>query len=531
MSEAKRILRFVLALALILGLAGPSILASAAQAQQRDFSRIDAYVTEQMDASRIPGVAIAVVERGHLVHSEGFGEAGDGRDVTPQTLFPIGSLTKSMTALAIMQLVEAGDVDLDQPVQTYLPWFQVADPEASSRITVRHLLNQVSGISRQAGIELVVEHSEADLEETVRSLRSTDLNRPVGASYEYSNANFAILSLVVQVIAGQPFSAYLEEHIFAPLGMESATTSLGEARDRGLTDVHRYWFGQPVATPLTELPGHEPAFVSVEDMAAYATMYLNHGILNGTRVLSADGINQLVTPATNEATRSLLGMEFSFRYGMGWFVGPFGAVDEAIWHLGELPSFNAWLVMVPQHDRAVIVLTNADSQLPWPGANAVMSRIPIGIVNLLAGETPPAGVSLARFYLIFDLAVLAVVAVQVGALLRLLRQPLTITVPSPGLKHHLTVAARLGPLLWEVGLGVAIVLGVPLITGMSWQGNFLSAPDLTLVLLLVAALWLVTAIARTIRIVQALRPAQPHSAELVRDMPHAIGTPATPRLQ
>ena len=89
-----------------------------------------------MAAWRIPGVAVAIFEGGPVTHLRGFGDAGGGAEVTPQTLFPIGSLTKSMTALAIMQLVEAGSVDLDAPVRDYLPWFTVADDDAAGRISI-----------------------------------------------------------------------------------------------------------------------------------------------------------------------------------------------------------------------------------------------------------------------------------------------------------------------------------------------------------------------------------------------------------
>ena len=105
-----------------------------------------------MDAQRIPGLALGIVQGDEIVHLRGFGEAdSSGRAVTPQTPFIIGSLSKSVTALAVMQLVEAGKVELDAPVQRYLPWFRVADEEASAEITVRHLLNHTSGLSTKTG--------------------------------------------------------------------------------------------------------------------------------------------------------------------------------------------------------------------------------------------------------------------------------------------------------------------------------------------------------------------------------------------
>jgi CubicO group peptidase (beta-lactamase class C family) len=109
---------------------------------------IDAFVETQRQRHGIQGLALAVVRGDEILHVQGYGTAGGGRTVVPETPFYLGSVPKSFTALAAMQLVEAGRLELDRPVQDYLPWFEVADPQASAQITVRHLLNQTSGLSR-----------------------------------------------------------------------------------------------------------------------------------------------------------------------------------------------------------------------------------------------------------------------------------------------------------------------------------------------------------------------------------------------
>ena len=145
----------VLAGALFASRPGASEAASAsagAPSTTPDYEAIDTFVEAEMDAQRIPGLALGIVEGNRIVHLRGFGHAdSSGRPVSPRTPFIIGSLSKSVTALAIMQLVEAGQVELDAPVQRYIPWFRVADEEASARITVRHLLNQTSGLSTKTG--------------------------------------------------------------------------------------------------------------------------------------------------------------------------------------------------------------------------------------------------------------------------------------------------------------------------------------------------------------------------------------------
>ena len=120
---------------------------SRSKSNNASFEAIDAYFEGQMRRLNIPGVTLAIIEGDQIVHRRGFGRARPGGEAPlPETPFFIGSLTKSITALAVMQLVEAGKVELDAPVQRYLPWFRVADPQASAQMTVRHLLNQTSGL-------------------------------------------------------------------------------------------------------------------------------------------------------------------------------------------------------------------------------------------------------------------------------------------------------------------------------------------------------------------------------------------------
>ena len=168
-----------------LTLALPAVLGAPATAADDapDFAAIDRYVQGEMDEQRIPGLALGIVHGANIVRLRGFGEADpSGRAVTPKTPFFIGSITKSFTALAVMQLSEAGKVDLDAPVQRYLPWWHVADAAASADITVRDLLYQVSGLSKGTGNKYATSGGigEDALEERVRSLASVELTAPTG---------------------------------------------------------------------------------------------------------------------------------------------------------------------------------------------------------------------------------------------------------------------------------------------------------------------------------------------------------------
>src|SRR4051812_7237077 len=205
---------------------------SGAATTEGGFAAVDRFVEGEMGAQRIPGLALGIVRDGRIVHQRGFGEAdSSGHAVSPQTPFIIGSLSKSFTAMAIMQLVEARRVDLDAPVQRYLPWFRVADEQASKQITVRHLLNQTSGLSTKTGRSYQGSGDTSDyaLERAVRKLRSVQLTTAVGKTFQYSTINYAVLGLIVQQVTGQTYEHYMQQHIFNPLAMRQSFTSETDA--------------------------------------------------------------------------------------------------------------------------------------------------------------------------------------------------------------------------------------------------------------------------------------------------------------
>lgn len=185
-----------------------------------EFAAIERFVQHEMAVQRIPGLALGIVEHGRTTYVRGFGEADDsGRSVTPQTPFVIGSLSKSFTALAVMQLVQEGKLELDAPVRRYLPWFRVADERASGQITVRHLLNQTGGLSTKTGRSFQGNGDPSDdaLQTAVRKLSSAELTAPVGQKHQYSTINYSVLGLIVQTVTGRSYESYVQSNILDPL--------------------------------------------------------------------------------------------------------------------------------------------------------------------------------------------------------------------------------------------------------------------------------------------------------------------------
>jgi CubicO group peptidase (beta-lactamase class C family) len=264
------------------------------------YEALEAYLEAQMRRLRIPGASLVVIEGDRIVHSRGFGKARPGGEVpSPRTPFALGSTTKSVTALAVMQLAEVGKLELDAPVQRYLPWFRVADPQASARITVRHLLNQTSGMSMVAGTACLADPDDGPgaAERQARRLSSLSLSRPVGARFQYCNLNYNLLGLIIEATSGRSYSEYVQQHVFEPLGMHRTYTSREPAKRAGLAVGHRYWFGVPIAAPDMSFPSSGLAaggLVSTsEDMAHYLIAHLNGGRYEDTRVLSGAGVDEL----------------------------------------------------------------------------------------------------------------------------------------------------------------------------------------------------------------------------------------------
>jgi CubicO group peptidase (beta-lactamase class C family) len=310
-------------------------------------------------------VALAIVEGDEIVHLRGFGKARPGGEApTPHTPFIIGSLTKSFTALAVMQLVEAGQIDLDAPVQRYLPWFRVADPQASAQMTVRHLLNQTSGLPQLSGLRPLTDFDDSPhaTERQARALSSLVLPRPVGSAWEYCSMNYNLLGLIVEVASGESYEVYIQNHIFAPLEMTHSYTSKVEAKQGGMAVGYRYWFAIPFAEPALPMPRGSLAggelICSSEDMARFLIAHPNEGRYDNVRILSPAGIDVLHRPAVEAKA---MGLSFGY-YGMGWFTGDTGQT-KIVWHSGTCPDFFAYMAILPERKKGVVLLINANHLL------------------------------------------------------------------------------------------------------------------------------------------------------------------------
>ncbi|MGH2496501.1 MAG: serine hydrolase domain-containing protein [Ktedonobacteraceae bacterium] len=429
--------------------------------KQESIMQIEAYIQAKMHDLHLPGLSLAIVQNDQVIYQRGFGVADTtGRPVTPQTPFVLGSLSKSFTALAIMQLVEAGKIDLDAPVQRYLPWFRVADPDASAHITIRHLLIHTSGLSLYTGRQLLGRRVSSTREQTVRLLKRVKLAHEPGVAFDYCNTNYLILSFIIEIVAEESYERYIERHIFRLLHMHHSHVSEQEALRDGPATGYRWWFGWPRPTRapyLTDALGAAFLISSAEDMARWLVAHLNGGSVDGASVLSTAGIEELHRPQvpTNKAGSIA---------AMGWRVEQLGS-GRIVRHGGEVSNYRADMVLVPGRKLGVVVLQNCNNGVV---AQLGLDQIALDVVRLLLGHAPSKrAITFQSFSLLVRLVVILVSALHLWSLVRLIQRP-----------------ARSGPgstlaLISEVAAPLLTIWGVPRSVDGPWSLLRWYVPDLS----------------------------------------------------
>ncbi len=336
--------------------------ATPARAASRD---IDGYVRAHLDHTGLPGAAVAITHNGDVVRAAGYGHDAAGAPITASTRLPIASLSKSMTAFAVLQLAEAGRVGLDEPVTRYLPGFRLADPRGA-KITVRMLLDQTSGMADSAFPDLKRPQPHT-LAEAVTRLRDADLADEPGTAFHYHNPNYEVAARLVEVVAAQPFADYLAGHVFRPLGMTGSTSvDTPPAGTEGY--VRAFGIEAGVSEPDWFTGGSHGVLSTAEDLAKWL-------------VAQRDGGGAVTPVSAALAHTPAPGRD----YALGW-----RSRDGRVSHTGEWFSHTAAQVLLPG-GYGVAVVANI-GMAPDNEAELLAQ----GLASLLDGGTPepalPAGV-------------------------------------------------------------------------------------------------------------------------------------------
>ncbi len=361
-----------------------------------DRPAVDRFVGDYLDRHGLPGATVAVVHDGETVLTAGYGHDAEGAALDEQSRMRIASVSKSFTAFAVLQHVESGEVDLDATIGTYLSDFVMDDPRADE-ITVRQLLSHTSGIPSP-----VIIGPADSLEEGAARVASWTLAADPGTSYLYSNANYWLAAQVVETVSGMPFADYLEQKVFAPLGMvdsESVVTTREAVDDLAQGHVTAYGLAFATREPEQMDAGAGSVVSTATDMAAWLAMQQRGGTApDGQRLLAPTLVELSHTPQPHAG-----------RHGLGWQRST-SRSPERIGASGVLGTFNAQQDLVPDSGYGVVVMLN--SFTPTREHAYEMSS---GIIALTEGEDVEVGLPVATLVDLF-LGALTVLAVALGAL-------------------------------------------------------------------------------------------------------------------
>lgn len=329
---------------------------------------LDTYVRQTMQQWQVPGMAVAVVKDGKVVLAQGYGvrELGKPGDVDADTLFDIGSNTKSFTAAALGKLVASGKLDWDAHVADHIKDFRLSSPYVTQELTLRDLLSHRSGYC-DPGMWYT-----SDASDVIQRMRYQTPEYAFRARFCYNNIMFLTAARFIPAVTGESWDQYVTEHLFKPLGMTRTVTTAAQvaastdiAVPHGMVDekpsaIRRYWaHNMDLASPVGGINS------SANDMSRWLLMLLADGSYDGKTVLDKAIVAAMETPQIPVPTDSGVGKEIEawmpggsfYSYGLGLLTNEY-AGHTLVWHAGDIDGMASAMVMVPDQQLGIVVMTN-----------------------------------------------------------------------------------------------------------------------------------------------------------------------------
>jgi len=341
-----------------------------------------------MSKYNVPGAALGLIKDGQIVLEKGYGfrDLETHAPVTPGTLFNIGSISKSFSALGIAQLVDQHKVELDTPVIRYVPEFRLSDPHVTRTVTLRQLLSHSGGLPPDEQWPPQVPLSRHEI---MREFSTMPITAQPGTRFQYCSRCVVLAAYVLEGVTDQTWGTYTRTHIFTPLGM--STASFGPSGLERATDSARPYrydavSGQ-VQVPWVRLDyldslGPAGGFdASVADMTRYAFFQLGDGTMWVRGVVSAHMLEELHRPEIAVGASWTSVPIQDLHYALGWFTAEYRGV-HVVFHNGANPGYRASVMLVPTSKVGVVVLTNGDSM-------GFINAVTLRLIEELLGITPP----------------------------------------------------------------------------------------------------------------------------------------------
>ncbi len=349
------------------------------------------YAKEVQQKWQIPGMAISVVKDGKMIYSQGFGvkELGGDEKINPNTLFQIGSVSKSFTAAVMASLVDEGKVKWEDTVKNILPGFGMYDKWVEANIQVKDIMTHRTGLQGQLGT--YIPNMGYEREDIYNMLPLLKPKYSLRGSYEYNNITYIIASKIIEKVTGKSWEDNVRERIFQPLGMTSSMVTGEEfANAENVATPHEFtykrgamitdttWKDSIVVAPLydDEQALHWLSVIgpagsissTVEDMAKYLIFHLNRGVYQQKQIISKEQMDYLrrgQTITSQDSARVTL-------YGHCWFVEQ-NSRYRVYFHTGTTWGFTALCAFIPEHDLGIMILVN--SEAPAFPRYAIMRRL------------------------------------------------------------------------------------------------------------------------------------------------------------
>ena len=361
-----------------------SALASTAAAADQDLARnpevaaavavLDAWIDRTTRDREQPGLSVGIVCDQQLIWAKGYGYANLARKIpaTPTTAYRIASLSKLFTATALLQLRDAGKLQLDDPVEKYLPWFRFKNERKDSPvITIRHLLTHTSGIPRELTGTYWNDMKFPTREELTRMLPQEETILPTETEWKYSNVALSIAGYVVEKASGEAYAQYIQRQILRPLGMTGTSVlpttdmpTLAVGYGRRLPGKGRRI--EPFLDSAYMVPAANLAS-TVEDLARFAELQFRDGPAGGTQILKGSTLKEM-------QRIHWLQPDWKSGWGLGW--GVRRVTDQVrISHGGSVPGYRTQITLAPAEKFGVIVLTNAEDGEPGRYVNQAFTIV------------------------------------------------------------------------------------------------------------------------------------------------------------
>lgn len=469
-SKAEDYLSTVIIMIVILSMIICSSLSVGAVTNQMNYKTVDEYLQSCVENAHIPALSITIVDKDNVLFSSCYGECDDC-----DTPFVLGSVSKSFTAVCVMQLVEQGKIDLEEKISAYLP--NAADGD---KITVSQLLNHTGGLGEHQTLEnyhIINKQSE----------------------HHYANVNYSLLGKIIEKVSGLSYEEYVTKNIFEPLDLSHTAATQKESVNNGLIDGYTDYWGIQVKRSH-KYPTSENDWItapagylssSTNDLGRYLQMYLN----GGEGIISNQSIDKMFYRDTVYVEDDV-----PFWYGYGWATVKEPLSEPVLRHSGLVETGTSCVFILPESGIGVAITTNVNDYFV---TNEMMDSLGWGVILMLLGESPNEITDNTYLlnHLRIDLIMLAVFVVAVLPLCFLPRY-------RKSLKKNQKVRKVISIVIYHFILPIFILLIVPVFFQTPLWVAKAFVPDVFITIVLSSALLFVTGIIKTIILIRFLSEAK-----------------------